>query len=448
MKPNATEQPTAACRGPWPRGGGVLRAGVVSGPRHPGPHGAGAWSLEHAVRGDFLGTHARRAFTLLEVLLALGLTLLVLMAVGMAVDFYLRGIETSRANVEEAQLARALLNRIADDLRCAVRYDPINAESLVLNSGDLGGSSPPSDENNPPEKDSGSGNGLNMNSQPKTSDSLGSDGSEAGTTGVPRVLPGLYGTRTELQIDISRLPRLDQYTYDTMPVGESMLIDRLSDVKTVTYFVLDGESGVTASGQPRRGLVRGELDRAVSAYAAEQGSFEMMANEFEPIAPEVAAVEFEYFDGQEWLDSWDSQTQQGLPMMVRVTVYLYPSELRRGGMAWASPEMGYAESDNFLSYSLVVRLPSSEPTTNASGSSGSGDSDTDSRGDDLMTGGGGSGGGPGSGSASSGGSSSSSGGGSGPSGGSGGGQGSGSPGGFNPFGGASSSGSPFGGGRR
>ena len=186
---------------------------------------------------------------------------------------------------------------------------------------------------------------------------------------MPRALPGLYGTRTELQIDISRLPRLDQYSYDTVPVGESMLFDRLSDVKTVTYFVLDGESGMTASGQPRRGLVRGELDRVVTAYAAEQGSFEMMANEFEPIAPEVAAVEFEYFDGQEWVDSWDSQEQQGLPMLVRVTLYLYPSELRRGGMDWASPEFAYANSEEFLSYSLLVRLPSSEPATGGSGSS-------------------------------------------------------------------------------
>ncbi len=325
-------------------------------------------------------------FTLLEVLLALGLTLVVLMAVGMAVDFFIRGIETSRAAVEEAQLARALLNRIADDLRSAVRYDPVNAEQLVSlgawggglsSAGAPGGTSPgggePDTGSGPsaPSGDSSSGNSASSGS---ASSASSSDTSSA----VPRSLPGLYGSRTELQVDVSRLPRLDQYDYELMPVSDSpVVVDRLSDVKTVTYYVLDAAGGQTALGQPRRGLVRAELDRAVTAYAAETGALDP-ALEFEPIAPEVAAVEFEYFDGQQWYDTWDSQELQGLPVAVRVTLYLYPAELRRGGWAWLDAGTAYANSENFVAYSLLVRLPGSEPATGQAGSSASESSTSES----------------------------------------------------------------------
>ena len=408
-------------------------------------------------RGMRSGRAGRRGFTLLEVLLALGLTLVVLMAVGMAVDFFIRGIETSRAAVEEAQLARALLSRIAEDLRSAVRYDPINAEQLLSGdtsslsgsgSGGSGGTySTPSSLPSPP---SGS-----PSAAPPSSQSTADTGSvESGDTSAvdtnsttPRALPGLYGTRTELQVDVARLPRLDQYNYDLMPVGDSLVVDRLSDVKTVTYYVLDAAGGETSLGQPRRGLVRAELDRAVTAYAAETGSLDP-ALEFEPIAPEVAAVEFEYFDGQQWYDTWDSQEQQGLPTAVRVTLYLYPVELRRGGLAWLDANSPYLNSDNFVAYSLLVRLPGSEPATGQASSAASESSESQSGAE--SSGGGSGGGSAGSGSAGGAASTAPSGGAGG--GGTGGGGGSGGSGGgrggtgtFNPFSGTTSGGGSFGG---
>ncbi len=308
-----------------------------------------------------------QGFTLLEVLLALGLTLVVLMAVGMAVDFFIRGIETSRAAVEEAQLARALLHRIADDLRSAVRYDPVNAEQLISLDG-LGEFPSPADNSDEPDA---SGEQPSDSDSPQHAASSSASTSVESSAAMPRSLPGLYGSRTELQVDISRLPRLDQYDYELVPVADSpAAVDRLSDVKTVTYYVLDAAGGETSLGQPRRGLVRAELDRAVTAYAIETGSLDP-ALEFEPIAPEVAAVEFEYTDGQQWYDVWDSQEQQALPVAVRITLYLYPVELRRGGLAWLDPNTAYVNSENFVAYSLLVRLPGSEPATGQAGATGS-----------------------------------------------------------------------------
>ncbi len=69
-------------------------------------------------------------FTLLEVVLALALAALVLYTLTLAVGLHLRMADAGRTDVEEAALARALLRRIADDLRGAVRYDPTAAEAV------------------------------------------------------------------------------------------------------------------------------------------------------------------------------------------------------------------------------------------------------------------------------------------------------------------------------
>ena len=67
------------------------------------------------------------AFTLIEIILSLGLSVLVLMAVGMAINLHLRLLDSGRTKVEEAQLARAILRNIAQDLRNAVPYNAANS---------------------------------------------------------------------------------------------------------------------------------------------------------------------------------------------------------------------------------------------------------------------------------------------------------------------------------
>src|SRR5262245_54602181 len=64
-------------------------------------------------------------FTLLEVLLAIAITLLIMWLVGVAVYTQLRIIEQTHAEAQQAQVARALLQHIGDDLRNVIRYAPI-----------------------------------------------------------------------------------------------------------------------------------------------------------------------------------------------------------------------------------------------------------------------------------------------------------------------------------
>ena len=67
----------------------------------------------------------RRAFTLLEMMLAASITVLLLAALYVAVDIQLRHAATARDLVEQTTLARTLVNRIANDIEPSVHSRPI-----------------------------------------------------------------------------------------------------------------------------------------------------------------------------------------------------------------------------------------------------------------------------------------------------------------------------------
>ncbi|GIX01641.1 MAG: hypothetical protein KatS3mg112_0578 [Thermogutta sp.] len=268
-----------------------------------------------------------RGFTLLEVIVALGLVAILLAALGAAVDFHYRVVQKARAQVEEAQLARTLLERIAQDIRGAVPYDPINFEKLIPG---LVTQAAQSDFSSL-AGDAGLGSELlgELTSESDVSE-LGGDWT---MTTLPRSVPGLYGGSDWIEVDVSRLPRPDQLSSEIMLSSEGLFIDRVSDVKTVAYFVVSPEEtinysftampGVTGF-EEQGGLVRRELDRAVTVWAAQTGELDTIDQQLQPIAPEVAAIQFAYFDGSEWTDSWDSGSQGCLPKAVEIRLYLRP----------------------------------------------------------------------------------------------------------------------------
>ena len=268
-----------------------------------------------------------RGFTLLEVIVALGLVAILLAALGAAVDFHYRVVQKARAQVEEAQLARTLLERIAQDIRGAVPYDPVNFEKLI-----------PGLVTQAAQSDLASLAGSAGLDSELLGESTGeSNMSELGgdwtTTTLPRSVPGLYGGPDWIEVDVSRLPRPDQLSSEITLSSEGRFIDRVSDVKTVAYFVVSPEEtinysfttmpGVTGF-EEQGGLVRRELDRAVTVWASQSGELDTIDQQLQPIAPEVAAIQFAYFDGSGWTDSWDSGSQGCLPKAVEIRLYLRP----------------------------------------------------------------------------------------------------------------------------
>ena len=117
--------------------------------------------------------------------------------------------------------------------------------------------------------------------------------------------------------------------------GELSATDLPSDVKSIAYYLRNESSAESFADNPNapggeastdgfgRGLMRAEMDRAVTSYADSGGGTASIYSTAQLLADEVVGLGFEYFDGTEWPTEWDSSTQ-GLPRAIRVWLSIKP----------------------------------------------------------------------------------------------------------------------------
>ena len=80
-----------------------------------------------------------------------------------------------------------------------------------------------------------------------------------------------------------------------------------------------------------------------------------MAEQTQLLAEEVAGLSFEYFDGFDWLDAWDSLEMAALPTAIRITIEFHPVENEPG--SFLQKYASYSTNQ----FSLVVALPLAKP---------------------------------------------------------------------------------------
>jgi uncharacterized membrane protein YgcG len=342
-------------------------------------------------------------FTLLEVILALGLTVVVMSAIGVAIFLHLKAVDHTRLATERDQLARILLRRMGDDLRSAVRREPpddagMKALATLMQSAKNAGKSGSSGRGaggggaRGGGASSGSGDGGTGTTTPRSTESTtaasapgttqrpqgadeeSTESTSETTAGTPAAVAGLYGTAYDLQIDLARVPRPDEFTAAMMNGASAP-----SDVRTVYYFLANAATGLSPTGES--GLMRSEMNRAEALYASENGDLDIFLRTGELMAGEVAAIEFRYFDGLEWFTEWNSQDMNGLPMAVEMAIMLFDpqtaDETVLGGSLF-DPASGV---DQDLVYRTMVRLPSAQiPQATSGGSSTSSDSSSSTSG--------------------------------------------------------------------
>lgn len=353
----------------------------------------------------------RSGVTLLELLLALGLTTIVMALIAMSINLNFKMYDTRRTSIEESRLARSVLRHMADDIRAAVQHMPPDLSGLETVLGNsqnassaLGGAglgalagqngqggqngqngagggnqnngSTPGQQQQPGGGQNGTGGGNqngagggnqngtggnqmtntmsgntgNVNPQTQEAESTYGEQQKGGVIGV-------YGTSTELQIDISRLPRVDQFQAEVDPTQLTGVVDIPSDMKTVSYFLRpeEGQTDVGPEGRGR-GLMRRVIDRAVSNYEMQNGSTGT-PGDAELMAEEVVGLQFMYFDGASWTSEWDSASMEGLPVAIEITVILQSLEEQRAKDASNQLASATTEESNERLYTLTVNLP-------------------------------------------------------------------------------------------
>jgi hypothetical protein len=284
-------------------------------------------------------------------------------------------LDVRRTNVEEARVVSSVFRQFRTDLMGAMQHAPPdltgletvtgNAASAAM--GQAGGAldslgAAAGEDLGQLADELGAGadlSGLGLDGSGGTTSQLGSAG-----------VVGLYGSSVELRLDVSRLPRFDEYEALMMEDSSVGVVDVPSDVKTVTYFLASEESlvgsapiGMTFGAAQAsdtgigRGLMRSQVARAVTAWNEQAGYEQSNYENARLLADEVVALQFAYFDGLEWLPDWDSDAMGGLPKAVEILLTIQPT-YALSDVALARAEAGGAVVPE-QTYRLVIHLPTS-----------------------------------------------------------------------------------------
>lgn len=300
-------------------------------------------------------TVQRYGYTLLELLLALALTIVVISTIATAIHVNLFSLARAQGAIERKQVARSVLAMIGNDIRAAVQFraaDYSGLEEVLLSQQMVAGIVPTDDGETAVSSSQGSGG---------SDDSALVESEVVETDEQDDWSVGLVGQANFIHLDISRLPRVDQYHPLIQTARDDVVTG--SDIKQVVYYIAphsgrnesavlqQSESNATTANQ--LGLFRDEMDRAVAFY---QGGIDLATPQdySQLVAAEVVEISFRYFDGTEWLAQWDSTENGGFPTAVEINIAVDSNPQ-------ADPGRSLGQNDGrFERYRSVVHLPLAE----------------------------------------------------------------------------------------
>ncbi len=237
----------------------------------------------------------RRAFSLMEMVLAVAITMLLLGALYVTLSTYMTTSKIGREVTHESALARNLLARIGDDIAGQIgAYDP---RGLLV-----------------PE----------TSSSDSTSSSTSSSTTESTTPGTTTTVTnndavlfnfGVSGDTSTLTLSTSRAQKPRPTVNGVAPME-----DISSDLRCVMYWVV-------MNGSEPAGLARYELKQA-TAQDIDFAPTNLSDQNKYIIAPEVKSILFEYWNGTSWQTTWigsdpaseDGSIPLGPPAAIRVNV--------------------------------------------------------------------------------------------------------------------------------
>lgn len=219
----------------------------------------------------------RSGFTLLEMLLASGIAMLLMTGLYVAMDVNLYYAAAGREVVDESQLARSLMNRIAADVASALT--PITATKAQTTATPATSTTTPA---------TGTATGT-------TGTGTADDTSTPSLTVVQPLNKGVVGDATLMTLYVSRVPKWPT----NLNSGNSDQSFGASDLHRISYWMSAVGDG---------GLARQDVDRVTSEDDDAQLPPGLANEDRLIVAPEVVGLQFRYFDGTAWQETWDGST--------------------------------------------------------------------------------------------------------------------------------------------
>jgi hypothetical protein len=257
--------------------------------------------------------------------LALAIGVLLMTGLYYALDMHLQATKAGRVQIDQAQVARNVLKKLQQDIKDHLAtldaYPSTKASATGASS---------------------------------TSGSPASMMSASTTTPYPFNL-GLQGDQDWFAIYVSKVPHavVQAQVSDPTQSGGASTQSSDCDLRRITYWLNTVGDG--------RGLARQEMKVVTSDDTMSSNLPPIIDDMTQIVAPEVVAISFEYFDGQNWQLSWDGTvpgsdgvTPIGPPVAVAITVSVARSDKLDAG----------PDDPGVRQYRHVVAIPTASFYTN------------------------------------------------------------------------------------
>ncbi|MEI8380371.1 MAG: type II secretion system protein GspJ [Planctomycetota bacterium] len=281
----------------------------------------------------------RQAFTLVEVMLALTLSVILLGAIFTAMDQSWRLTANGREEMERSQLARALIRKIAIDVRSISFVPPIMTDDSASAAG--ASTSTGSTGSTGASTSAGSSGSSSTGSTGTTATGTSTTDTTATDTPTARSI-GIRGNAQRVEMHISRARRDLNFSSS---VNGNNVQSRSSDLRVLTY-------QLSTSGS---GLIRTDGDRLATLMVEDKGGAATTLAAQQVLAPEVSYLQFRYFDGAAWYTSWDSESSGRLPRSIEVTIGFAPPKNKPG------PLFRVTVSQSANQFRTVILIPIADP---------------------------------------------------------------------------------------
>ncbi len=282
---------------------------------------------------------ARTGFTLIEILIALSLSIVLISAIYSAVSLHWRYAEVGRARIDRAQVSLAVLRLLSEDVGSVMFTPP---------------SSTTQEEEEAAEATTSTGDTAATSTTEETNT----------TTDSTQASLGIVGTADQLQLDISQPAREDFVPPESNSPSATTLPVRSDNVRVTWGLVSPASAEADDSGRRsltvNPALARQIMDRLRGVVEVEEDTQNQVAfADASILAREVVSLQFRYFDGYAWVEEWDSVTMERLPRAIEVTLgFIKPDDKPAGSL-------NLPGQVTVISIKHVILVPASSPVSGA-----------------------------------------------------------------------------------